>query len=295
VIRCLNIVAALFYLSAPALAAEPAQLKQIKRGEYIFHISGCKTCHTNTKAKGKLLAGGTPLKTPFGTFYGPNITPDKTHGIGNWTERDFVRALREGVAPDGSHYFPVFPFTTFTKMTKRDMKDLKAYIFSLPAVAQPNIPHEIGFPFNIRLLQLGWKILFFDPGKFQPNEKQSAEWNRGAYMVQSLAHCSECHTPRNIFGASDQRNFLAGTPDGPEGDPAPNITPDKETGIGKWSAAEIADVVNFGMLPDGDFVGSAMTDVSQNLAKLTPQDLKAIVVYLESIPPIHNKVIAKKK
>jgi mono/diheme cytochrome c family protein len=276
------------------LFVTPSTAADLARGEYIFHLSGCKTCHTDAKNKGKLLAGGGPLKTPFGIFYGPNITPDKNHGIGKWSDEDFIQALREGTAPDGSHYFPVFPFTSFTKMTDQDMKDLKAYIFTLPAVAQPNKAHDIGFPFNIRLLQIGWKMLFFEKGKYTPDTKQSTEWNRGAYLVKGLNHCSECHTPRNIFGGSDLSRFLSGTPDGPEGEPAPNITPDKETGIGKWSAEEIADVINFGMLPDGDFVGSAMTDVSENLEKLTPKDLKAIVVFLKSIPAIRNKVIVKK-
>jgi len=292
VIRILIIViAAICYLATPALAVNPAQLK---RGEYLFNIGGCKSCHTDTKNKGKLLAGGTPIKTPFGTFYGHNITKDKTFGIGNFTDEDFIRALREGITPNGHHYFPVFPFTSFTKMTDQDMRDIKAYIFSLPAVAQPNKPNEIAFPFSIRLLQFGWKLLFFKEGVFKPNKEKSKEWNRGAYLVQALAHCSECHTPRNILGGSDTSKFLAGTPDGPGGDPAPNITPDKEAGIGKWSATEIADVINSGMLPDGDFVGSSMADVSENLAKLTPRDLAAIVVYLQSLPPIRHKVSSKK-
>jgi mono/diheme cytochrome c family protein len=291
VIRFLLITISLFFMANPALPADQAQLK---RGEYIFHLSGCKSCHTDTKKKGKLLAGGTGLKTPFGTFYGPNITPDKTHGIGKWSEKDFIQALRVGTSPNGDHYFPVFPYTTFTKMTDQGMKDLRAYIFSLPAVASPNKPHDIGFPFNIRFLQWGWKLLFFNQGTFNPTEGKSAEWNRGAYLVQGLSHCSECHTPRNILGGIDNSRYLSGTPDGPEGEPAPNITPDLETGIGKWSAADIADVINSGMLPDGDFVGSSMTDVSENLSKLTPLDLKAIVTYLKSIPAIRHKVIAEK-
>jgi mono/diheme cytochrome c family protein len=284
-------VAALFSLVTSVSAAGQTQLK---RGEYLFNIAGCKSCHTDTKNKGKLLAGGTPLKTPFGTFYGLNITKDKAFGIGKFTDEDFIRALREGITPNGQHYFPAFPFTSFTKMTDQDMRDIKAYIFSLPAVAQPNKPNEIAFPFSIRLLQIGWKLLFFKKGVFKPNKEKSKEWNRGAYLVQALAHCSECHTPRNILGGSDTSKFLAGTPDGPGGDLAPNITPDPETGIGKWPATEIADVINFGMLPDGDFVGSSMADVSENLAKLTPQDLAAIVVYLQSLPPIRHKVSSKK-
>ncbi len=289
--RPLFITALIALLSAPVFAADQTQLK---RGEYIFHIGGCKSCHTDSKNKGKLLAGGTPLKTPFGTFYGLNITKDTTFGIGKWSDEDFIRALRTGITPNGHHYFPVFPFTSFTKMTDQDMKDLKAYIFSQPAVAKPNIPNDIAFPFNIRLLQFFWKILFFDQGVFEPNKSKSAEWNRGAYLVQALGHCTECHTPRNFFGGSDSSQYLSGTPDGPEGEPAPNITPDNETGIGKWSADDIASVINSGMLPDGDFVGSSMTEVSENLSKLTPADLKAMVVYLKSIPAIRHKITTKK-
>ena len=294
-IRFLILVILLLKFGAPAIAAEATpSAAQLKRGEYIFHVSGCKSCHTDSKNKGKLLAGGTPLKTPFGIFYGPNITPDKNHGIGNWLEADFLKALREGISPDGSHYFPVFPYTTFTKMTDQDIKDLRAYIFSLPAVSQANKPHDVGFPFNIRLLQIGWRMLFFDKGVYQPDNQQNAIWNRGGYLVQALGHCSECHTPRNMFGGLDASRYLAGTPDGPEGEPTPNITPDEKTGIGKWSIAEIADVINSGMLPDGDFVGGSMTDVSENLAKLTANDLKAIVIYLKSQLPIYHKISSKK-
>ena len=236
------------------------------------------------------MAGGRKLKTPFGTFFGPNITPDKTYGIGKWSDEDFVRALRKGTAPNGSHYFPVFPYTSFTKMTIKDMLAVKAYIFSLPRVAKPNISHEIGFPFRIRLGIVLWKKLFFDEGPFRRSKKQTEEWNRGAYLTQALVHCGECHTPRNFFGAVDKRRTMAGNRDGPDGDIVPNITPDPETGIGKWSHKDIVDALQLGMLPNGDFVGSVMTEVSENMANLIHSDLSAIATYLKSLPAIQNRV-----
>ncbi|MEK9677895.1 MAG: cytochrome c [Rhodospirillaceae bacterium] len=290
-----------FFLSlmwaALALALAPPAMAQdadaVKRGEYVFHAAGCAGCHTDTQNKGALAAGGHALKTPFGTYYGPNITADKTHGIGNWSDADFIRALREGKSPAGDHYFPVFPYPSFTKMTDQDMRDLKAYIFSLPAVATPNKPHEINFPFGFRFSMIFWKILFFDEGAYRADPAQNAEWNRGAYLSNALSHCGECHTPRNFMGALKGDMNMAGTPDGPDNASVPNITPDPDTGIGKWSHQAIMDVLDGGMMPDGDFVGGAMTEVSENLAKISKKDRKAIAVYIKSLPPIRNKVTKK--
>ncbi len=265
----------------------------MKRGAYIFHAAGCAGCHTDTKNKGALLAGGHALKTPFGTYYGPNITADKTHGIGNWSDADFIRALREGKSPSGDHYFPVFPYPSFTKMTDKDMRDLKVYIFSLPPSATPNKPHDINFPFGFRFSMIFWKILFFDDGAYQADPAQNAEWNRGAYLANALSHCGECHTPRNFMGALKGDMNMAGTPDGPDNGSVPNITSDKDTGIGKWSHQAIMDVLDGGMMPDGDFVGGAMTEVSENLAKISAEDRKAIAVYIKSLPPVRNKVTKK--
>lgn len=277
-------------LARPTMAQDA---DAVKRGEYIFHAAGCAGCHTDVKNKGALAAGGHALKTPFGTYYGPNITADKTHGIGNWSDADFIQALREGKSPAGDHYFPVFPYPSFTKMTDQDMRDLKAYIFSLPAVATPNKPHEINFPFGFRFPMIFWKILFFDEGAYRADPAQNAEWNRGAYLSNALSHCGECHTPRNFMGALKGDMNMAGTPDGPDNGSVPNITPDPDTGIGKWSLQAIMDVLDGGMMPDGDFVGGAMTEVSENLAKISKKDRKAIAVYIKSLPPIRNKVTKK--
>lgn len=265
-----------------------ADQAQIDRGAYIFAAGSCAPCHTNVKEKGPLLAGGRPLKTPFGTFYSPNITPDPETGIGRWTDEDFIRALRDGVSPDDDHYFPAFPYPSFTKMTDQDMLDLKAYLFSLPAVSQANREHEIDTPYGWRFTVWFWKQLNFTTGPFLPDAAQSAEWNRGAYLVEALTHCGECHTPRGSLGGLDTSLAFSGTSDGPEGEKVPNITPDPETGIGTWSARDLIRVLRSGQLPDGDYVGSVMGEVVEGTSKLTETDWQAIATYILSQPPIPN-------
>jgi len=270
---------------APAQAPDP---EAVRRGEYVFNAAGCLGCHTDEKNKGPRLAGGRPVKTPFGTFYGPNITQDPVHGIGRWTEAEFLRALREGVRNDGAHLFPAFPYTSFTGMSEADAKDLWAYLRTVPGVAQPSRPHDIGFPFNLRFLMMGWKWLFFAPRRFQPDAGKSAEVNRGAYLATALGHCRECHSPRNLFGGIQDGMALAGgaLADGV----APNLTPDPETGLGKWNAGDLAELLKSGMLPDGDFVGGEMTEVVNNTTgKLSDADRRAIVAYLKSLPPVRHK------
>jgi len=282
-------VAAALLFSAPALAQPQAEL--IKRGEYVFRAGVCYSCHTDEKGGGQPLAGGLPLKTPFGTFYSPNITPDRDTGIGRWSDADFARALKEGIRPDGAHYFPAFPYTTYTRMTDEDIRALKAYLFAQPPVHRPNRPHDIPPPFSWRFLQIGWKMMFFDQGTFKANPAKSAEINRGAYLVEALAHCGECHTPRNPLGGMDRKMWLAGTPDGPEGERAPNITPDKETGVGSWSAGDLIEALKTGTKPDFDNLqGTMYSAISHGLKYLTEDDLKAIVAYLKDVPPIANKV-----
>ncbi|HJS33762.1 MAG TPA: cytochrome c [Alphaproteobacteria bacterium] len=261
----------------------------IERGEYLFGAAGCAGCHTDVKNKGPVGAGGRELKTPFGVFYGPNITPDRDHGIGRWSDADFIRALRNGVSPRGEQYYPVFPFTSFTKISDGDILDIKAYLLSLRPSPTPNRAHRIGFPFNLRFAQYFWKLLFFDRGAFVDDSRRSAELNRGGYLVAALGHCGECHTPRNLFGASDRGLAYAGTRDGPDGAKVPNITPDRDTGIGMWSAGDLAELLTTGMTPDGDFVGGSMAEVvRETTSKLSRSDLKAMVAYLRALPPIRN-------
>jgi mono/diheme cytochrome c family protein len=276
-----------FPASAPAANGDEA----IVRGKYVFDAADCTACHTDTANQGTPLAGGRKLETPFGTFYSPNITPDRTTGIGAWSEEDFVAALRHGRAPDGSHLFPVFPYPSYTQMSDADMWDLRAYLFSLPPVTREDRPHEVRFPFGWRFLIAGWKALFFEPGVFHPDPGRDEQWNRGAYLATALGHCGECHTPRNVFGAPESDMALAGTADGPDGGAVPNITPDKETGIGGWSEDDIDTLLTLGMTPDGDFVGGGMGEVvSNSTSKLTAADRDALIAYLRSLPAISNKV-----
>lgn len=286
-----------FLLVLAALAA-PAALaaSDTARGKYLFDAAGCAGCHTDKKAKGAFLAGGRAIKTPFGTYYSTNITPDKDTGIGKWSDADFIRALRYGVAPDGSHYFPVFPYSSFTGITDRDLLDIKAYIFNLAPVSKPNRQHVTAPPFGTRFFLPVWKALNFTPGPFQPNPERGKSWNRGAYLVRALGHCAECHTPRNLLGAMETGMDMAGTRRGPKDGIIPNITPHRKTGIGKWIKGDLEEYLSSGMLPDGDFAGSDMGEViDQSTSRLTVADRKAMVEYLESIAPVENRIEARKK
>jgi mono/diheme cytochrome c family protein len=288
------IFAAAFFFAAlqsPVWAQARSGPEAVSRGEYVFNAGGCLACHTDGKNNGPRLAGGPPLKTPFGTFYAPNISPDPTHGIGRWSDADFLRAMREGVGPDGRHYYPVFPYTSYTKATDRDLLDLKAYLFAQPPVAKPSRPHEVSFPFSIRLTLLPWKWANFTAGPLKPEAGKSEAWNRGAYLAEALVHCGECHTPRNFMGGLDRSRWFAGSRDGPPGETVPNITPHEQTGIGKWSASELEDLLNSGMNPEGDFVGGSMGEVvSHGTSKLTERDRKAIVTYLKGLPGLPSAV-----
>ncbi|MDA0704950.1 MAG: cytochrome c [Proteobacteria bacterium] len=283
-------------LASAALAstrAAHAQEDAVERGRYLFAAAGCQGCHT---AKGgELLAGGRALKTPFGTFYGPNITPDPKHGIGRWSDEDFLRALHEGVSPDGDFYYPAFPYVSFTGMTDEDILAIKAYIFTLPPVAERSRNHDLDFPYNIRVALAPWRWRYFEPGPLKPDPGHDEAWNRGAYLVQAVAHCAECHTPRDSLGGLDKDMAFAGTTDGPEGSIVPNITPNVETGLGDWSAGDFDFFLSLGMMPDGDVVGDVMYEVIQNgTSKLTPADREAIAAYLRALPPILHAIERKK-
>jgi len=275
--------------ASPAAADEDAS----GRGEYLVRAGGCFSCHT--AAGGQPLAGGRALATPFGTFYSPNITPDPDTGIGRWTDAQFLRALREGVRPDGANYFPVFPYQSFTGITDSDALAIKAYLFSVSPVRQDNRPHDVAFPFSWRALQTGWKLLFFTPGPFQPAPQRSAAYNRGAYLATALAHCGECHTPRNILGAMRSSLRFAGTPDGPDGQLVPNITPDPGTGIGKWEKDDVVELLKTGTTPEQSKVKGAMRETIQDgLKYLSDADLEAIADYLFAQPSIVHEVTPKR-
>jgi mono/diheme cytochrome c family protein len=278
---------------APLLPVAAAEEDAVERGEYLVRAGGCASCHTS--AGDQPFVGGRPLATPFGTFYSPNITPDPETGIGGWTDAQFLRALRDGLRPDGANYFPVFPYPSFTGISDSDALAIKAYLFSLPPVRRENRPHEVWFPFSWRFLQAGWKLLFFTKGPFEPSPERSAAYNRGAYLVTALAHCGECHTPRNLLGAMRPSMRLAGTREGPDGQLVPNITPDPGTGIGKWEREDIVELLRTGNTPEQSKVKGAMREaIADGLKYLNDADLAAIADYLFAQPPIVHDVSSKK-
>jgi mono/diheme cytochrome c family protein len=261
-------------------AGSPTAASPVARGEYLAAAGGCLGCHTEAKTGAVPYAGGHALKTPFGTFYGPNITPHPDAGLGRWSEADFVRAMREGRRPDGAHYFPAFPYTSFTRIADADLRDLWAYLRSLPPTARANQPHELGFLYRWRFLLWPWKWLFFSAGPFAPDPKSNAIVNRGAYLTQALGHCGECHTPRNLMGAVRKDRYLAGSKELK----APNLTP---TRLKKYGDSELKDLLTTAMTADGDVLADSMAEVVQNTtSRLTPEDLGAILTYLRSVPPL---------
>jgi mono/diheme cytochrome c family protein len=229
------------------------------------------------------LGGGLAIPSPFGTFYAPNISPDPIDGIGRWTEAEFVRALMQGVSPAGAYYFPAFPYTSYQHAKVEDIRDLFTYLKTLAPVSGKVRDHDVPFPFNVRRNVAIWKLLFMDRKAFVPDIGPSAKWNRGAYLVNSLGHCAECHSPRNLLGGIIKSQRLAGGPN-PEGEGwVPNITP---KGIGEWSEKDIAYFLETGAMPDGDSAGGSMVRVIKNTSQLSPDDRAAIATYLKSLPPV---------
>jgi mono/diheme cytochrome c family protein len=284
-LRILGPAAAGLLLLGLAWAVQ-AQQGDAQRGQYISKAAGCLGCHTEERDNAQPYAGGRALKTPFGTFYGPNITPHPQVGIGRWSELDFVRALREGRRPDGAHYFPAFPYPSFTRINDQDLRDLWAYLRTLPPSSRPSQPHELKFPFGWRWLVRVWKLFFFNPGPFTPDAQASPVVNRGSYLVNALGHCGECHTPRNFLGGTKRSRHLAGAKLG-EGTSAPNLTPAR---LKKKSDAEVKDFLQTGMTPDGDVAAESMAEVVRNTtSQLTPPDLDAVLAYLRSLPPLPDE------
>jgi mono/diheme cytochrome c family protein len=280
---------ALALLLGAAIGSAPAQGQggDAKRGQYLAKAGGCVGCHTEEKKDATPFAGGRALKTPFGTFYGPNITPHPQAGIGKWTEADFRRALRHGERPDGANYFPAFPYPSYTLIADNDVRDLWAYLRTLPPSTRASQEHDLRFPFGWRFLVTIWKWLFFTPGPFSSLPGVSEAVNRGAYLVQALGHCGECHTPRNFLGGPRRSRFLAGGK-GPDGKDVANLTPANLKK--KWGDKDLADFLTSGLTPDGDVPAEAMGEVIRNTtSQLSPQDLAALIDYLRSLPPIADE------
>lgn len=264
-----------------------------ENGRRMFYAGGCASCHATPGQDDKLqLGGGLALHSPFGTFYAPNISSDPKAGIGSWTEQHFVNAMLKGTSPDGAHYFPAFPYTSYRMMTLADVRDLFAYLKALPPVQTSSRVHDVSFPFNIRRPLGGWKMLFFNDEPFKPDPTKSEQWNRGAYLVNGPGHCVECHSPRNFIGGIKAGQHFAGGPN-PEGKGwVPNIT---QARLKDWSEADFEGLLESGMTPEGDSVGSNMAPVIRNTSQLSPEDRAAMAVYLKSLAPVEGPTRPEKK
>jgi mono/diheme cytochrome c family protein len=272
----------------------PADLKNndvVKRGEYLARAADCRACHT--LSRDRLYAGGLAFVLPFGTLYSTNITADKETGIGNYSDQDFLNAVQRGVRPDGTRLYPAMPYPSYTHMTDADALAIKAYLFSLPAVHAQNLPNTFSFPYNQRWLMGFWSTFFNENTRFQPNTAQSAEWNRGAYIAEALAHCGECHTPRNFAQALDNGNKFAGALTA--GWFAFNITSDKGSGVGAWSDDELRSYLSAGHAPArGTAAGPMGEAVDQSFKGLAAADIRALVTYMRSVPPIASPDLSAK-
>jgi mono/diheme cytochrome c family protein len=273
-----------------------------ENGRYMYYAGGCAGCHAapasdkcdDPAVKDELKpVGGRCLKSKYGTFYVPNITPDKATGLGSWTAENFLSAMTKGVSPSGDNLYPAFPYPSYQRMKRSDLLDLWAFLKTLEPIDAKAKPHELSFPYSIRASLSVWKGLYLDGKTFTPDPTKSDKVNRGAYLVEGPGHCGECHTPRDRLGGKIAAKNLAGAPD-PEGKGfVPNITPDK-TGIGSWSEKDIAFALETGFTPGGKVLGSSMAEVQRNMSKLTKEDHEAIAAYLKSIPPVENARPQKK-
>jgi mono/diheme cytochrome c family protein len=274
-----------WWISRPQ-QVEPAQFAGLTgdpvHGETVFWAAGCASCHAAPDAKGDdilVLSGGYRIDSPFGTFVAPNISPSP-QGIGGWTNQDMANALLAGVSPSGQHYYPSLPYGTYVRMQPRDVADLKSFLDTLPLSDAVSAPHELGFPFTLRRGLGLWKQVNLDPGWVMANA-DTPELQRGRYLVEALAHCAECHTPRDWTGGLDRSRWMQGAPNPSGKGTIPALSPDKLT----WDAAEIAYYLETGFTPDYDSAGGQMAKVVTNMAKLTPQDRMAIATYIKALPP----------
>ena len=266
--------------SCGSVRAEPSA-ETIERGKQLATAADCAGCHTADPSKP--FAGGKRLATPFGAIYSPNLTPDRETGIGAWSDEDFRRALREGAAPDGSHYYPAFPYPYFTKITRDDLLAIRAYLATLAPVRNERPAPELWWPFDYRFVMRGWNFLFFKPGIFEPNQQKSTEWNRGGYLVTGAAHCGACHTPKNVFGAEKRnRAFRGGSVDGWF---APRLDSAVRSGLKSWSVDDLVEYLASGRNSRSHAAGPMADVVLNSTSKMSEGDLRAIAVYLKDLPP----------
>jgi mono/diheme cytochrome c family protein len=265
---------------AGAAQAADASFARIERGRHLVDAGDCVSCHTQSGGGAKF-GGGAPLQTPFGTIYSPNITPDPITGIGSWSDEDFYRALHNGRRPDGSRLYPAFPYPYFTKLTRDDVMAIRAYLNTLPAVKSS--PREVDFtwPLNHRAVMRGWDWLFFKPGTYVPDANKSAEWNRGAYLVEGAGHCGACHTPKNVLGADKKDQALRGG--AIQNWFAPKIAGNMHDGTGAWSVDDIVEYLRTGRNGHSGAAGLMAEVVRNSTSKLPDADLKAIATYIKDV------------
>ncbi|MPZ57901.1 MAG: c-type cytochrome [Rhizobiales bacterium] len=289
-------LAAFAYLTTPAMVPASAlglHTPDLANGKTVFHAGGCASCHATPRQDDKTrLGGGLALKSPFGTFYVPNISPHPTDGIGTWTEADFVTAVTKGTSQLGEHYYPAFPYTSYQRAKIGDVRDMFAHLKTLPPVQGRVRDHDLPFPFNIRRGLGLWKWLYLDGKTITPDPSKPEAWNRGAYLVNALVHCAECHSPRDFIGGIIEGQRFAGGPS-PDGQGwVPNIT---QKALAKWSEKDIAYLLETGDLPDGDSVGGDMVAVVRSTAQLPAADRAAMATYIKSLPPVDGPLPPSKK
>ncbi|MBT8415803.1 MAG: cytochrome c [Silicimonas sp.] len=253
----------------------------VTRGETVYWASGCASCHA---AKGDeartLLSGGYRLTSDFGTFVSPNISTHPEEGIGAWTLTDFANAVLQGTTPDGAHYYPSFPYGSYARMRDQDVADLWAFLQTLPGSDAPSQPHDLAFPFSIRMSVGGWKLFYLNDDYTGPGD--TPELERGRYLVEALGHCAECHTPRDALGGLDRARWMAGAPNPSGKGKIPGLTPAQLD----WSSTDIAYYLETGFTPDFDSAGGSMSSVISNLANLAPEDRAAIAAYIKALPAV---------
>ena len=291
-VRSLGVATCFLMLSAVSAKAQvtPPSAAEVARGKYMFGATGGCGCHT--VPKGQPNAGGRKYEGPFGTVYSSNITPDKQTGIGSWTDEQIMTAIRLGRRPNGDRLLPVHPFPVFNGMAEEDLRAIVAFLRTTKPVSREKEPKKL-VPLFESVFLPAW-LAAFAPRETPPPKAPTTGVARGEYLVKAVGHCGECHTPRTMTMATDNSRFLAGTPKGPEDQAMPNITPDRETGIGKWSVEEIADYLGSGNKPDGDVAGGLMAEVIDGTLAgykdMSKADLLAIAQYLKTIPPVRNKI-----
>jgi mono/diheme cytochrome c family protein len=286
--------------------AQPVSVTVIEHGKYMAQAAGCMNCHTADR--NAPLAGGVKIATPFGTFYGPNISSDPKFGIGNWSDKDFIKAVKRGISPKNQYYYPAFPFSAYTKLTDSDVLAIRAYLNTLAPQAVASKAHEINFPLNQRKLMYFWRKLNFKQkfltageqrtfkyqGEFRPKVMRTEGWNRGAYLAEAAFHCTECHTPRNKLGGLKTSQWMAGAIYG-EKEIAGNITPHPDAGLGAWTTEDWDLFLSTGETPDGGEVSGEMYRVIRNgTAKLTAEDRADLIEYLQNLKSVNRKMEKQK-